>query len=85
MSLAQSRESLRRNAVRVRDQIQEIVNDIEWWNANRTDAPPFDVGADKVAIRLAEQHIAELDSGVEPIPSETLDKLIAQLKAIDAV
>lgn len=33
--------------------LEQLVRDTEWWNANRNDCEPFDVGADKCALFAA--------------------------------
>lgn len=33
--------------------LEQLIRDQEWWNANRLDAPPVDVGRDKVYLAAA--------------------------------
>ena len=47
---------------RIVAEYQQIIVDIEWWNEHRTDAPPFDVGNDRLCLRAARHALACLRS-----------------------
>lgn len=49
-----------RNVQRTIRKVSQLIMDAEWWNANRPDAPPFDVGTDKAVLSHLRKHLAEL-------------------------
>ena len=55
-----------RDTKRLIHKMEQLVRDIEWWNANRTDAEPFDVGRDKATVHFLQKHLAELESRPRP-------------------
>lgn len=83
-------ESMRRRMLRIISETEQIVRDAEWWNANRPDAPPFDVGGDKVVLAKARECLAALDRGdtINPCHSELVEvarrKVAAEDEAIRA-
>jgi len=67
-----------RRIAKLRRDAQQIVNDIEWWNANRTEEQPFDCGAEKVIVDLCNRGIeaARRKDGDEY--SRITEELVAQ-------
>lgn len=59
---------------------EQIGRDIEWWNANRTDAPPFDRGGGICAARLANEILLLLETD-QLIPIAKWERLREQLEA----
>lgn len=59
---------------------QELLADLEWWNANRTDARPFDVGPELVLIALLKQTLQLVESE-RPIPDELRRRINEHLEA----
>jgi hypothetical protein len=49
---------------RVIRRCRQLITDVEWWNANRTDAEPMDCEAERVLLRLAERAKNETDPKV---------------------
>ena len=42
---------------KVRDELNQVIIDKEWWNANRTDAVPFDLGWDRVMLQCVTKQL----------------------------
>jgi hypothetical protein len=61
MTNEEMKTRMRMRALKVRCDFAQMVIDIESWNANRTDAPPFDSGAERVLVELCDQFIAAID------------------------
>lgn len=59
---------------------EEIAADIAWWNENRTDAAPFDLGGDLVAVSLAKKMLVLVEAN-QPIPDEIWNRYQAQCQA----
>ena len=59
---------------------QEIRDDIEWWNQERTDAPPFDVGGDISVIALGKKMLALVEAE-QTIPDELAKRFYEQVEA----
>lgn len=59
---------------------EELLADLEWWNANRNDAEPFDVGGTRVAIKLAEECLG-LVLANQRLPDDLWNRLQKQLEA----
>mgnify|MGYP007100157044 CR=1 FL=1 len=78
MSRPVTLQSLIQQAEKIRADLADDLAAIEWWNENRTDAPPFDTGFARVGIRLADAQIAAFKRGDTRGP-ET-DKLMEHLK-----
>lgn len=80
--MAKSREYYRRKLLRcyrkALAEVEQIIRDLEWWNENRTDEQPFDVGADKVAASILREIISLLEAN-ENIPSSLTERLYEQL------
>jgi hypothetical protein len=64
-----------RSAERTVAELEQLVRDIEYWNAVRTDCPPFDVGRDKVALKAARDYLAHLKTRPDVISQEVFDRL----------
>lgn len=64
--------SLRRS----RRQVRQLIVDASWWNANRTDQPPMDLGADLVWLRAIDHAIADLRTTGNVRP-DLLNQIIA--------
>lgn len=63
MNQWQLKNRIIRRLHKIRDELQQVVNDKEWWNENRKDAEPFDVGWDRVMLRNASDQIEAWESG----------------------
>ena len=68
---------------RIVAETDQLVRDIEWWNANRNDAPPFDVGRDKVTLKAARDYLAHLETRPDYISDELHGKLLACFKDVE--
>lgn len=42
---------------KMQSELQQIVNDKEWWNANRQDSVPFDLGWDRVMLQCVTKQL----------------------------
>lgn len=42
---------------------EQYVIDIEWWNNNRTDAPPMDCEPERIAIAVCAEALLAFDQG----------------------
>lgn len=51
MNKAELRDRIIRRLRKMRDEIQQTIIDKEYWNDNRDDAPPFDLGWDRVMLQ----------------------------------
>lgn len=47
---------------KLRSDVQQIVNDFEWWNDNRLDAPPFDLECEKQMLPKIDEAIRCVES-----------------------
>ena len=47
---------------RIIRECEQLRIDKEWWNNNRTEHPPFDVGKDIVLANLARQILSHIDA-----------------------
>lgn len=61
-------ENLQRQIRKIVADQEQIVRDLEWWNANRNDAEPFDVGGDKVVLAKARECRDAMDRGDTTAP-----------------
>ncbi len=61
MNREQAREQLRERAIRIRDESEQMVRDVEWWNNNCTDQPPMDCEPERVLARMADDQVAAID------------------------
>lgn len=79
-----SREHYRQKLLKVYrkalKEVEDVRNTLEWWNNNRLDAPPMDVGGEKVAIVLLKDMLSLLERN-ENIPEELTARLQEQLEA----
>lgn len=53
----------RRRLQKILDDAHQFVVDVEWWNANRTDAAPMDCEPERVIRELARKAIVNWDRG----------------------
>ena len=53
----------RKRLLKIIQECQQIVNDIEWWNNNRLDADPIDCEIEKILVHLGKQALAAYDDG----------------------
>lgn len=60
-------------------EMEQIIRDIGWWNNNRTDCPPFDAEATRVALSKARQVHAIVEADKGPIPDDLWNDLIKAL------
>ncbi len=44
-------------------ELEQVIRDKRWWNQNRLDARPFDIGADLAALKLQREALAAFDRG----------------------
>lgn len=44
-------------------ELHQLIVDKEWWNQNRTEHPPFDVGYERVQLKLARKAARLYDAG----------------------
>lgn len=58
---------------------EQIGRDIEWWNANRLDAAPFDRGGDLCAAKLAKECLSLVESD-QHLPDTLWARLQQQLR-----
>jgi hypothetical protein len=70
---------LRAHLLGVIAEMEQLRRDIEWWNANRTDAAPFDAGGDIATAALARQVLERLEAN-EPIPDSLWERYRQQLE-----
>lgn len=75
-----AKRSIRKMCIRVIREMDQLRTDIESWNANRRDAPPFDAGGDIATAALARRllNLVETD---QPIPDELWNRFIEQAEA----
>lgn len=52
----------RKRLLKIIKAFEELIADKEWWNENRTDCAPFDIGAQLVKLREAREALASWDS-----------------------
>lgn len=78
-SSSSDKEATRRRIIRrlrkMRRETSQLIRDLEWWNENRVDAQPFDVGWDKVLIGLIDK---QLDEWVKREPDRQLTTQLAK-------
>jgi hypothetical protein len=72
-----SKSRIRKRLSKIIRENEQIVRDIEWWNLNRADAPPFDVGGTLVLIKQAKDMLALVETN-QRIPDETYNALLRQ-------
>lgn len=77
---AAARKRLQRNLTRIIDHCDQLRADLEWWNQNRTDAQPFDVGKEIALSALARQMLDLVNAG-KPIPSDLSKRFDEQAEA----
>jgi len=77
----EAKERLRRRLVNTIADVQDRIADIEWWNANRPDEQPFDVGGDRVQLKLLLEMLALVDAD-KKIPIAMAGRLVHQSLAI---
>lgn len=53
----------RRRLVRLIRDLKQMIRDMEWWNENRTDEEPMDMGAERVILAKAEKALEALERG----------------------
>ena len=56
-------ESMRRRSLKIIRETLQFICDVEWWNANRTDAPPLDCEGERVLLKVAREQLAAADRG----------------------
>lgn len=59
---------------------EQLRNDLDWWNENRTEHPPFDCEGEKVAIPMLKEMIALVEAD-ENIPPALWQRYMAQADA----
>lgn len=73
-----AKRNLRRTMRKIIAETEQLRRDIEWWNENRTDAAPFDVGGCIIAVKLAKE-ILDLVERDQYLPREKMLRLQEQL------
>lgn len=76
-----AKKSLRRFLRKVIRDSAQLVRDLESWNDNRPDAPPFDVGGQLVLIKLAKQMLSLVEAE-RHIPKELYAELLGQAERL---
>lgn len=71
--------SLQRSARKIVRELEQQIRDKEWWNNNRLDAEPFDVGVERIALKHARNELQALLKG--DTHSGHMDKAIEALEA----
>ena len=75
-----SRRRLIRGLRKIIDECEQIGRDISYWNQHRTDAAPFDLGGELVAVAMAKECLARVIAG-EELPDALWNRLVQQLEA----
>jgi len=60
---------------------KQLIADVESWNSNRTEHPPFDCESQRVTLSLAQQATDEWDRGDIAAAKKTIDRLVTYSKA----
>lgn len=68
-------QRFRDRMVRMKGKFEQFIRDVEWWNKNRTDAPPMDCEPERVAVSVCDQALAAFDAGDDPRFSELTKEL----------
>lgn len=63
MNRWQLRNRIIKRLQKMRTELQQTIVDKEWWNENRADAPPFDLGWDRVMLKLTTEAVEAWESG----------------------
>ena len=74
-------QRIRSNYVRLIENMDQIVSDIEWWNDNRLDAPPFDCEWAKLGAVRLRQALAAWDARDTVRASELMQEHIEAMEA----
>lgn len=59
---------------------EQMIRDMQWWNENRNDAEPFDIGGTIVYLQLARQCLALVESN-QRLPDDLWARLTEQARA----
>lgn len=57
MNKSQLKNRIIRRLRKMRDELQQTIVDKEWWNENRSDADPFDLGWDRVMLQCVTKQL----------------------------
>lgn len=69
----------RRRICRVIAELTDTLRAKQWWNRNRNDATPFDLGADLAGLRIARQMLAAWDRGDQDEVNRLQPELVTAL------
>lgn len=69
-----------RNLTTIINDSEDLLSDLESWNANRTECQPFDVGGTKLLIRMAKALLERVERE-EPCAKE-YERFVAQAEAM---
>jgi hypothetical protein len=53
----------RKRCAKIVRECEQFIRDVEWWNANRTDAPPMDCETQRVLLPIARECLEAWDAG----------------------
>jgi len=56
-------KTARARCAKIVRECEQFIRDVEWWNANRTDAPPMDCEPERVLLPVARACLAAWDVG----------------------
>jgi hypothetical protein len=71
----------RKRCVRIIRECEQFIRDVEWWNANRTDAPPMDCEPERVLLPVARACRAAWDAGDSVRAGELSARMLEIAKA----
>lgn len=77
---AAAKKRLTKNLKRMIRESQELQADIAWWNQNRTEHPPFDLGGDIVFERICKEML-DLILSDKMIPDALMRRMNEQADA----
>lgn len=80
MSHAAVRQRLLKSFSKTIAEMEQMIRDVEWWNNNRLDCPPFDIEVTRVALSKAKQVHAIVEADEGPIPDQLWNELMAALQ-----
>jgi hypothetical protein len=81
VKFAAAKKRLLRGLGKIVNDLEQTRNMLEWWNENRKDAPPFDVGGTIVHLKMARELLGIVERE-EMIPDPLWDRFQKQAKAL---
>lgn len=73
------RERIIRRLMKMKYELTQLIIDKEWWNQNRTDAMPFDLGWERVLLDLVVKQLRAWHTG----DMAEVQRLASKLDAVD--